>query len=161
MAFRVAPALSDLFGSETRAKVLGFLADSREPQTGYSLSKAIDVTPSKVYPELRDLAEAGFLRSVDRGPNRRAYVLVDEDLQRLLVKRVRITTTEEWFSPARIDERRRAFEATARVPVVLPPLRARPRAIPNRREFERSPEKDRAVARVRRGLRAQDSGPSR
>jgi len=153
MTFRVNPALEALFGSATRAKVLGFLANTREPRTGYAISKALDAFPSKVYPELRDLASAGFLRVVATRPGRKAYILVDDDLRRFLAKRFRMIAVEEWFAPAATEERERAAEAMARIKVDLPVLRPRPSAVPNREEFERSAEKDRALARIRRMTR--------
>ncbi len=54
------PALRRLLGGETRAKVLGLLADATVPKTGYELAKAARANPSKVYGILRDLADAGL-----------------------------------------------------------------------------------------------------
>src|SRR3990172_9173404 len=93
------PALRRLLGGETRAKVLGLLADAMVPKTGYELAKATRASPSKVYAILRDLAEAGLLRTVSNRPGVRQYSLVDPDLRRFLLRHVRITTIEEWFSP--------------------------------------------------------------
>src|SRR3990170_6512957 len=99
------PALRRLLGGETRAKVLGLLADATVPKTGYELAKAARVSPSKVYAILRDLAEAGLVQVVSSRPGVRQYSLVDPDLRRFLLRNVRITTIEEWFSPARVRTR--------------------------------------------------------
>ncbi len=56
------PALRRLLGGETRAKVLGLLADATVPKTGYELAKAARANPSKVYGILRDLADAGLVQ---------------------------------------------------------------------------------------------------
>src|SRR2546428_13471684 len=109
MAFRVSRGVEQLFGSETRAKVLGFLADARTPKTGYQISKATDIRPPKVYGELRRLAETDFLEVVEE-PGRKRYRMVDEDLRRLLLRCARITSEDEWFSAERVRERRGAFE---------------------------------------------------
>src|SRR2546428_13766898 len=110
MVFRVSRGVGQLFGSETRAKVLGFLADARTPKTGYQISKATDVRPPKVYRELRRLAETDFLEVVEE-PGRKRYRMVDEDLRRLLLRCARITSEDEWFSAERVRERRGGVEA--------------------------------------------------
>src|SRR6266511_133372 len=48
----LSPALRRLLGGETRAKVLGLLADATVPKTGYELAKAARANPSKVYGSL-------------------------------------------------------------------------------------------------------------
>src|SRR2546428_6616808 len=119
MAFRVSRGVEQLFGSETRAKVLGFLADARTSKTGYQISKATVIRPPKVYGELRRLAETDFLEVVEE-PGRKRYRMVDEDLRRLLLRCARITSEDEWFSAERVRERRGAFERARGIRLSLP-----------------------------------------
>ena len=150
MAFRVSRGVGQLFGSETRAKVLGFLADARTPKTGYQISKATDVRPPKVYRELRRLAETDFLEVVEE-PGRKRYRMVDEDLRRLLLRCARITSEDEWFSAERVRERRGAFERARGIRLSLPESTPNRNAVLNPSEYERSPAKDRALRRFAPG----------
>src|SRR3972149_9567131 len=104
MTFRVDPGIGTLFGSETRVKGLGFLADARAPKTGYQVAKATGLKPPKAYRELQRLAETEFVRVVEQ-PGRKCFLLVNDDLRRLLLRYARITTEDEWFSPARVRDR--------------------------------------------------------
>ena len=144
------PALRRLLGGGTRAKVLGLLADATVPKTGYVLAKAAKASPSKVYAILRDLAEAGLVQTVSDRPGIRRFSLADPDLRRFLLRHVRITTSEEWFSPARVQERETMLDRIRPVRFELRPSRARREQLPNYREFERPPEKDRALRRIAR-----------
>jgi len=151
------PALRRLLGGETRAKVLGLLADATVPKTGYELAKAARASPSKVYAILRDLAGAGLVKSVSNRPGVKAYSLTDPDLRRFLLRNVRITTIGEWFSPARVRQRESMLDR-------LQPMRFELRApeigrkqLPNYREFERPPDKDRALRRIAKRPRARRS----
>src|SRR6266487_3075868 len=99
------PALRRLLGGETRARVLGLLADATVPKTGYELAKAARANPTKVYGILRGLAEAGLVLVQSDRPGVRRYCLVDADLRRFLLRYVRITTLQEWFSPVRVRQR--------------------------------------------------------
>lgn len=139
-----------IFGSEIRAKLLGALADSRESQTGYFLAEKIDVNPSKVYRQLPRLVKAGILGMQRDESGAKRYALVDEDLRRFLLKRVRVTTTEEWFAPERMREKREAYQRLRGVEVELPRTRPNRAAVSHPEEFERPPEKDRALSRVGR-----------
>lgn len=150
MTFRVGRGVDQLFGSETRAKVLGFLADARTPKTGYQISKATGIRPTKVYGELRRLAETDFLEVVEE-PRRKLYRMVDEDLRKLLLRRARITSEDEWFSPERVRERREALERASRTPLSLPESTPNRDAVLNPSEYERSPAKDRALRRFAPG----------
>ncbi len=150
MAFRLSRGVEQLFGSETRAKVLGFLADARTPKTGYQTSKATGIRPPKVYRELRRLAETDFLEIVEE-PGRKRYRMVDEDLRRLLLRRARITSQDEWFSPERVRERRGALERASGIRVSLPESTPNRDAVLNPSEYERSPAKDRALRRFAPG----------
>src|SRR6266566_7799 len=108
------PALRRLLGGETRAKVLGLLADATVPKTGYELAKAARANPSKVYGILRDLADAGLVQVLSDRPGVRRYSLTDPDLRRFLLRHVRITTLQEWFSPARVRQRETSLDRPGR-----------------------------------------------
>ena len=154
MAFRINPSIQQLFGSETRAKVLGLLANSPEPKTGYALSKALDIGPPKVYPILKALESAGFLGSIVTGPGFKRYFLTDDDLGQFLRKRVRIALEEDWFRPERVRERGAAFASAKRLTIEIPKgIARRPKGVAPREEFTRPPEKDLAVARIARKRR--------
>ena len=104
------PALRRVLGGETRARVLGLLADAAVSKTGYELAKAARASPSKVYRILRDLADA---------------------VGHALGLGVRL----DRLRPERFVPR---------------PSRLKRERLPNYREFERLPEKDRALRRVAR-----------
>lgn len=148
MKFDVDPAVAQLFGSETRAKVLGVLANSVEPKTGYEISKTLGIGPPKVYDVLRRLGTSGFLKAVPERSRIKRYILADEDLKRLLLKRVRIVVEKDWFSPDMVRDRERAFELAKKLVVRVPKAKGVPKSIPNRQEFVRSPAKNRALARM-------------
>src|SRR5256712_13500179 len=147
MAFRVSRGVEQLFGSETRAKVLGFLADARTPKTGYQISKATDIRPPKVYGELRRLAETDFLEVVEE-PGRKRYRMVDEDLRRLLLRCARITSEDEWFSAERVRERRGAFERGGGGAPSLPGAAANRKPVLHPSGEEREPPQDSGLRRV-------------
>lgn len=147
MTIRVNPDIGTLFGSDTRAKVLGFLADARSPKTGYQVAKATGLKPPKAYGELQRLAETEFVRVVEE-PGRKCFLLVNDDLRRLVLRFARITTDDEWFSADRIRERRRALERAARIRLRLPESRSNPGAVPNRWEYERPRAKVRALRKI-------------
>ncbi len=146
--FRLDRSVTLLFGSETRARVLALLANAREPKTAYAISRAIEVRPPKVYKELAKLASVGIVGTRIDESGRRRYFLADEDLRTLLLRRVRLAATDDWFSPARLKEVRTAMERTKRLKVDLPAMKANPSAVPNWEEFQRAPEKDRALKRL-------------
>lgn len=148
MPNQIDSGLQAVFGSETRTKLLGALADSKEPQTGYFLSKKIRVNPSKVYRELRRLRDTGILGMRQNDSGYTKYFLADDDLRRFLLRRVRLTSTREWFSLERVQERREVYERLKKSKVELPVSVPDPESVPNREEFERVPEKDRALRRI-------------
>jgi DNA-binding transcriptional ArsR family regulator len=148
MKFDIDPAIAQLFGSQTRAKVLAVLANSMEPKTGYEISKALGTSPSKVYNVLKRLETSGFLNAIPEGTRFKRYLLADEDLRRLLLKKVRIAVEKDWFSPERVRDREKAFELAKTLVVRVPKARGTPKNIPNRQEFVRPPGKDRALARM-------------
>lgn len=150
------PALRRLLGGETRTRVLGLLADATVSKTGYELAKAARANPSKVYGILRDLREAGLVRVSSDRPGVRRYSLTDPDLRRFLLRHVRITTLQEWFSPSRVRQREAILNRLRPERLVPRPSRLKREQLPNYREFERPPEKDRALRRVAKG---RGSGP--
>lgn len=150
MPFGLRPGLRRLLGGETRAKVLGLLADATVPKTGYELAKAARANPSKVYGILGDLREAGLVQTVSDRPGVRRYSLADADLRRFLLRNVRITTIEDWFSPGRVQQREASLNRLPPMRFEVQSSRVRREALPNYREFERPPEKDRAMRRAAR-----------
>ncbi len=151
MGFEISPAVRQLFGGETRAKVLGLLANSEEPKTGYELSKALDANPSKVYGVLRGLEGTGFLGMISDRSNYRRYFIADEDLKRFLVKRVRIALAEDWLGPRAVQEREKLLPFAKRLRVEIPKATTKPEDLFNASEFIRPPEKDWALERVAAG----------
>jgi len=139
-----------VFGSRTRAKVLGYLAESSTPQTGYAISKSLEIGVSKVYGELKRLESCGILIGDLDVRGRKRFLLNDEDLRRFLVRNVRILPAEDWFAQSRIEERRRIYEEMKRVAVRLPAAATRVRNRPLASELRRSPAKDRALDRMRK-----------
>lgn len=141
-----------LFGSEVRAKVLGVLAESREPRTGYEVSKILGTYPSKVYEALRGLEGTPFVEVVE-GSRGKRYLLVDEDLRKFLRRTVRIAAEDDWFA-----DRARRNQESQELLERLPPMEVPgfsgepgPRARIILREFVRPRGKDRTL--VKMGLR--------
>lgn len=151
------PALTQLFGGETRTKVLGLLANSLEPKTGYELSKALGASASKVYGVLRGLEGTGLLGAIPDKSNSKRYYVADEDLKRFLLKRVRIMVEEDWLAPRAVEEREKLLRFANQVRIEIPKAGARPGNLFNRSEFIRPAEKDWALERVS-GTSRRDSG---
>lgn len=145
--------LKGLFGSQTRTKLLGSLADSREPQTGYFLANKAGISYSKAYGELRKLRRARILETQQEASGYKKYILADDDLRRFLLRRVRMTSASEWFSHTRRQERRRTYERLRQSFVELPDFSPDPESIRNKQEFERIPEKDEVLRRIRETYR--------
>lgn len=148
MGFQIAPSIQQLFGGVTRAKVLGLLANSREPKTGYELSKTLDTNPSKVYGVLRGLEGAGFLGMITDRSNYKRYFIADEDLKRFLLKRVRIALEEDWLAPKAVEEREKLLQFARQLRVKIPSAATKPETLFNASEFIRPPEKDWALKQV-------------
>lgn len=148
MSFEIAPAIQELFGGRTRAKVLGLLANSREPKTGYELSKTLDTNPSKVYGVLRGLEGTGFLGMVTDRSNYKRYFIADEDLKRFLLKRVRIALDADWLAPRAVEERDKLLQFAKQLKVDVPRAATEPKTLFNASEFVRPPEKDWALKQV-------------
>lgn len=155
MADQTGGDLRSLFGSQTRTKLLGSLADSREPQTGYFLANKAGISHSKAYGELRKLRRAEILEIQREASGYKKYILADDDLRRFLLRRIRMTSASEWFSLGRRQERRRTYERLKRSLVELPDFSPDPESIRNKEEFERIPEKDEALRRIRETYRGE------
>src|SRR2546422_8777556 len=125
MAFQVPAKVEAVFGSRTRAKVLGYLAESSVPQTGYAISKALEIGGSKVYGELRRLETCGILASSLDTRDSKRVLLKDEVLRNFLVKNIRILSADDWVSPERIAERRGNLKEARQIRIDLPPAPAR------------------------------------
>ncbi len=141
-----------LFGSEVRAKVLGVLAESREPKTAYEVSKILDTYPSKVYEALRGLEGTPFIEVVG-GARGKRYRLADGDLRKLLLRTVRIAAEDDWFADRarRVEEGRTMLERLPSMEVPTYSGEPGPRARALLREFARPREKDRILSKM--GLR--------
>jgi DNA-binding transcriptional regulator GbsR (MarR family) len=150
MAFAINPAVGQLFGSETRARVLGLLADSSGPKTGYELAKALGANASKVYAVLRKLEGTGLLGVVTDRSDYKRYFVADDDLRRFLLKKARITLEKDWFAPRAVGDREKLVEFAKQLRVEIPDAVAKPKNLPNFSEFIRPREKDWALKRVAR-----------
>ncbi len=148
MEFKLDPTIRVLFGSETRAKILGFLANTTEPKSAYAIAKSINVTPSKAYEELRKLAPTDFIKMGYNPSGSKTYLLIDADLRRLMLRRVRLVSSADWFSSSRVRERLNALKQSEGLSLALPTARPNPRAIPNIREFVRPARKDRLLKQM-------------
>ncbi len=157
MAFEVPPQVQAVVGSQTRAKVLAYLASSSSPRTGYAIAKDLGIGVAKVYGELKRLGAAGVVAWSEDAAGRRSYRLQDEDLRRFFLRSFRITSSEEWFSADKVAERRRAFEAARAIRVEVPRAPRGSRQRLRTGEFRRAPGKDRTLARVR--ARAPEAPP--
>ncbi|MFQ5951686.1 MAG: helix-turn-helix domain-containing protein [Candidatus Geothermarchaeales archaeon] len=140
-----------MFGSQTRTKVLGYLADSHLPKTAYSLAKETGGSMTRVYGLMKQLARSGIVESRSDESGYTRYVLADDDLRKFLQRRVRVTSSDEWFSPYRAMERRRTYERLKGSKIELPELTPSPSRAPGREEAERRREKDRALQAIREG----------
>ena len=146
MALDVDPAMTALFGSETRVRTLAILSNSTLPLTGYRIAKISGDEPIKVYAVLRTLSQNGLVvRSRDdRGSS--AWTVTDPDLRRLFRRRVRISWEPDWT--AEVAGR---AALTKRLPrgilgIDLRKYRSSARASSKLRELKRPPRKDRILA---------------
>ncbi|MDE1881371.1 MAG: hypothetical protein KGI89_12585 [Euryarchaeota archaeon] len=147
----MATGLASVFGSEARARILVVLASARRDLSGYRIAKLSDVQPIKVSMELDRLARAGLVepRALER--KGRGWRLRDEDLRSFLSKRARVSWSEDW-----LDRGVNGIDATEELrerirdlpPPNLSKLSWRRGPPPILRDFERPPEKDRALRAV-------------
>jgi DNA-binding transcriptional ArsR family regulator len=106
MTVRVDPGLEAAFGSATRVLTLSALAGTRQPLTGYRVAELIGGQRTKVYAELKRLAEAGIVRKFTPSSRPATWSLVDQDIRDLLRKRVRIASMEDWLTTRDSQTRR-------------------------------------------------------
>ena len=135
---RVNPALVTLFGSETRVRTLAVLAGAHQPLTAYRVAKVGEIPIPKAYEELRRLGKAGLVRKESAG-----WVIQDQDVARLLRKRLRIRWADDWFAELNRRRDRKVPPASGRA--ARPPKGWKPRD-PER--FVRSPIKDEILRRM-------------
>ncbi len=91
--------LAQLLGSSTRANIVGVLALAKNPLSAYQVSKMCNMNISKVYVEMKKLANLGLLSTVT-GNKGLAYTLTDESLRRLASKlSPRMIAYDDWRSP--------------------------------------------------------------
>jgi hypothetical protein len=145
----VDPRIISLFRGETRVLTLAALSNAGGPLTGYRVTKLTGAQPTKVYEELRQLASSGIIKEATTERGRRGWEISDPDLQSFFKRRVRVFSAEAWTRA--VDERVRRRKAIPDPLLDLSRYRANPGAVPNRKEFERSPGKDRILAAA--GLR--------
>ncbi len=107
------PALTAMFGSETRLRLLAVLANAQHPMTAYRVAKVGGVRAAKAYPELDRLKRARLISDTPSG-----WTFRDEDVATLLRKRVRIFWDGDWFrDKARRDrEDRRRYRRLRQLP---------------------------------------------
>ncbi len=144
----VDPAIVVLFGRD-RSRVLGVLANSSVPLTGYAISRLSGSQRIKVSAELGKLAAASLVKAVGSGKVRRLWTLTDPGLCQFFRERVRIVSSQELRSRA---ERAALSEPEAVRWANSVDLRGlRPSSKVNLSEFRRPVDKDRALRRA--GLR--------
>lgn len=143
---RIDPRLTVLFGSETRVRTLAVLAGAHRPMTPYRVGKVGSIPMAKVYREIARLGRAGLLRQEGGG-----WILVNDDLRRFLLRRIRVAWGKDWFQERsqRASRETIILERLRRIPHPRPPEGWKPRT-PKR--FDRSPIKDQILQEM--GLRA-------
>ena len=125
--------------SETRVSVLGALANSEIPLTGYRVAKVTGIQPIKVYRELDRATISGLVVKSARG-----FMLADPDIRALLRKRIRVSWSESWFAEEGLRAERASKIRGSSIEwfdyrrYQSNPLVARRYAV----EIERPPEKD-------------------
>lgn len=92
----VDPGIVALFGSRNRALVLAALANASGPLSGYRVAKIFGGQKIKVNAELNRLAKAGIVSKARNVNGRLGWTLEDQDLRKLLRKRIRICFANDW-----------------------------------------------------------------
>jgi hypothetical protein len=136
----VDPGIVSLFGGRLRAATLGALANARLPLTAYRVSMITSSQVIKVITELRRLERSGLVVRSTTGGRGASWSLSDPGLRDFLRRRVRIVWWGDWDREVARRVRRSALGAPTRID--LSRYRREPGALPNRREFRRSPKKD-------------------
>ena len=150
MALSVDPAVSALFGSETRVRTLAPLANAERPLTGYRIASMVGIPRTKVYGELMRLESEGWVRRSVNNRGRTLWTLQDPDVRRLFRRRVRIVLSEEILTGA-LDlaaNTQRVME-TNRLEPVDPALLRGPFKPRNPEDYDRPLSKDAALRRLR------------
>ncbi len=139
----VDPGLLQFARSRARVLVLGVLANSEVPLTGYRVAKIADVPEIKAYRILKDGVRVGLVQKRADG-----FRLVDVDLRTYLQKKIRL----RWSEEPRIAKRSAGSPRSRDEPREFDwyhPADYRPNgSIASRyaREFHRPPEKDEPFA---------------
>ena len=134
-----------LCGSETRARIVGVLANAFGPMTGYRVGRTAGVGLPKAYAELRKLKEGGLARETSNG-----WILTDSDIGTLFRKRYRLSWSGDWFDG--VDRRARSDEEILSRLAELPPPQFPKGWVPRRAALSRrSRSKDEVLAEL--GLR--------
>ena len=79
----------------------------------------------------------------------RVFEMADDDLRRFLLRRVRIISSEDWFSPERLARREAQSREAEKIAIKVPKVRVKERNRPLKEEFQRPAEKDRVLKRIR------------
>jgi hypothetical protein len=140
------PGVASLFGGRLRAVTLGALASAQTPLTAYRIAKITGSQVIKVITELRRLEATGVLDRVSRAGSAPGWTLTDPALRDFFRRRVRIVWWRDW--DREVSRRVLRSASLPRTPIDLSRFRPNPRAVPNREEFVRPPEKDRELARA-------------
>jgi hypothetical protein len=156
MSVDVDPGILTLFGGETKVLTLAALSSASQPLTGYRVTKLTKAQPTKVYAEIRRLANAGFLTERPTLGGRRGWIVSDPDLRSLFRRRVRLLWNEDLSKT--LDEAPKLKGSDSDRVLKLDVTRYRPNrgSIPNPKEFVRPLSKDAALAAA--GLRTTRRG---
>lgn len=150
MAVSVDPAVSALFGSETRVRTLAPLANTATPLTGYRIARMMGLRRTKIYSELTRLEAEGWVERQLDPTGRTTWTLQDPDVRRLLRRRVRVVLAEDAVSeaPALAALSRRVMDAV-RVSPIDPALLDGPFQPRSPKDYDRPASKDAALRRLR------------
>lgn len=126
--------------------MLGVLANSTMPNSGYRIAKIARVQPIKATRELRRLSDAGLVEELPgpRGGSR--WLLTDQDLRAFFRRRVRILPWSEVRGG--FEERAtRGRQLLKQIPPVdFSKYRSSPEAVDRAAQFARPPGKDAELA---------------
>lgn len=143
-----------LFGGLARARILGYLAQAREPKSGYQIAKDLDLGVSNVYPELKRLERWSVVEVRPDPKGRNRYSLTDEDLRRFLLRRVRVLSSSDWLAQERVAGRESLAEQARNLPSRPPRVARRSPRPQAANELRRPTSKDRVVRRAKRAARS-------
>ncbi len=149
MAAKAPQGIEGVFGSATRARILGLLAQASAPRTGYSIAKELEIGVSNVYPELRRLEAMALVAARLDAKGSKVYTLADEDLRRFLQRRMRVMAASDWLAAERVAERETLSKDLGKLALRLPRKRAGRKDLAFDEEFRRLSQKDRALRLVK------------